>query len=233
MKDPVPQDVLDKARKLLNLKERAATEGEALAAAKALAKLVDKHRIEIAKLESAGFQNDEVIALEEDEPLMVYKRKTTWKNDLALTLCDHYGVVFMRRSRVGGKKKILLAGRKTDIEMVRYMFNWLSSEIERLTRASGAEGRVAINSWRIGFVRGLQIQLEEARKEALSDEPASVALVLRCRKKEADRWLTKHLGKELPTIKTQDVSVDPVWYEAGKKKGKVQHLGKSLEEGDA
>jgi hypothetical protein len=233
MGDRTAKELLDKARKLWNLKERAGTEGEALAATKALAKFVDKHRLEIATVEGLGAPTSETMAFEEDEPLMVYKRRTTWRYDLAGIFCEHYGVMFVLRSRVGGDKKIILAGRKTDIEMVRYMFRWLEPQVEMLAHQSGARGRTEKNSWRLGFVWGLNQQLKEAREEAVAGDPSG-AMVLRCRAREAMNWMKEERGKELPqVVERGSIFCDGHWFGKGKEMGQTHHLGKSLEQCNA
>ena len=63
-------DVLEKAKKLLALRDRAGTRGEAEAAARALAKMLDKHRITMAELQ-AHDGNVESIVADQETPLIV------------------------------------------------------------------------------------------------------------------------------------------------------------------
>lgn len=234
-------EVIDKARRLLQLRDRAATPGEAQAAARALAKMLDKHRISIAELEMRGDQDAEPMSADKQEPLLRYKRLPLWKKDLVRALCEHYGVACWRNGRVRGydhhgRRRVSYAmhmcGRKSDMDMVRYMFAWLSAETECLSRQECAGlGSVSHNSWRRGFVAGIKKQLRMARDD-VAEQNSDAALVLRRRRDDASDVMRKLIdlaGK--PRTSYHYLYNDPVAHAAGVRRGEAQHLGDSLDSG--
>jgi hypothetical protein len=233
-------EVIEKARKLLQLRERAATPGEAQAAARALAKMLDKHRISIAELEMRGDRDAEPMSVDEREPLLTYSRLPIWKKDLIRALCEHYGVACWRNGRVRGcdmrgRRRVAyamhLCGRKSDMAMVRYMFAWLSTETEHLSRQEcEGMGSVSHNSWRRGFVAGISKQLRMVRDDVTSVN-TEAALVLRKRRDDASDFLRRmiKLAKAKKTYHYLDH--DPEAHAAGKRRGETQHLGDKLDSG--
>jgi hypothetical protein len=234
-------EIIEKARRLLQLRERAATPGEAQAAARALAKMLDKHRISIAELEMAGEEAAEPMVVDKSEPLVTYNRIAGWRRNLVHVLCAHYGVAVWKRCRSRGwdrrgRMKMAYAmhmcGRQSDMTMVRYMFAWLGTEIERLARQECAGmGAVSHNSWRRGFVIGLDKQLRMARDDA-SEGRSDAALVLRKRRDDAIDWLRKMI-KDLTNGKASHSYVyhDAVAHAAGRRRGEAHHLGEKLDSG--
>jgi len=232
-------EVIKKARDLLRLREQAATPGEAQAAARALAKMLDKHRLSIAELEMRGDQDSEDMVADTDEPLLSCSRLAGWKKGLIRILCSHYGVALWRRSYHSwsrGKRKLTQAmhmcGRPSDMTMVRYMLGWLSAEIERLSRQECAGmGVISHNSWRRGFVTGLGKQLRMARDD-VAENNSEAALVLRKRQDDAQDFLHRAiegLGKGRRNY--HRVYHDPLAYADGKRRGEAQHLGDKLDSG--
>jgi hypothetical protein len=234
-------EVIEKARRLLQLRDRAATPGEAQAAARALAKMLDKHRISIAELEMRGDQDAEPMAVDEREPLLKYTRLPLWKKDLIHALCKHYGVACWRNGKVQGytlrgHRKVSyamhLCGRKSDMDMVRYMLAWLSTETENLSRQEcEGLGSVSHNSWRRGFVKGIKKQLQMARDDVASTS-SDAALVLRKRRDDASDFLHKMVdltGK--PKKSYHRLYHDPDAHAAGVRRGQAQHLGDRLDSG--
>jgi hypothetical protein len=234
-------EVIEKARRLLQLRDRAATPGEAQAAARALAKMLDKHRISIAELEMRGDQDAEPMVADESEPLLRYKRLPIWKKDLLRTLCEHYGVACWRNGRVRGydyrgRRRVSYAmhmcGRKSDMDMVRYMFAWLSNETENLSRQECAGlGSVSHNSWRRGFVDGIKKQLRMARDD-IAEHSSDAALVLRRRRDDASDLMRKLIELTAkPKRSYHYLYNDPEAHAAGKRRGEAQHLGDRLDSG--
>jgi hypothetical protein len=233
-------EVIEKARKLLQLREHAATPGEAQAAARALAKMLDKHRISIAELEMAGEAESEQIVADDNDPLLTYSRLAGWRRSLVHVLCTHYGVACWRKGRIftdmrGRRKRksaMHMCGRPSDMAMVRYMYAWLSTEIERLSRQECAgSGAVSHNSWRRGFVHGIESQLMMARDDA-SEDNSKAALVLRKRREDAREFMRRAIdgltnGRKL----YGHVYHDAIAYAIGKRRGESQHLGDKLDSG--
>lgn len=228
-------NIIERARKLHALQKRAATPGEANAAARALAKLIARHR-----LDSAALDEPEEFA-KPDEPLFAGQRIPPWKEDLADTLCRHYGVFLIVRYSPSrdSLKKYIMCGTPDDVGCVRFMYALLSIDAERLARrATLGLGRRATRSWRLGFVHGIDAQLVAARREAAEQraqeraEPSSKALMrLDGRLARAQEHYESTAGK-IPVKKTHAPRCDQAAYIGGLRRGSTHHLGKSLTEGE-
>lgn len=233
-------EVIEKARRLLQLRERAATPGEAQAAARALAKMLDKHRISVAELEASGMGPGDQMSADDGRPILSYRRIPIWKKRLLETLCRHYGVACWRdakpvdtdrRGRLIYTYNLKLCGRRSDVDILRYMFAWLSAETERLSRQEcHGQGSVSHNSWRRGFVNGIKNQLEMAR-DAVYDENGQAALVLRKRYSDALEFLRRTINLEKARKSYHYIQKDDAAHDAGKKMGESQHLGDRLDSG--
>lgn len=231
-------DIIDKAKKLLALRDRAGTQGEAEAAARALSKLLDKHRITMAELETKQGRVESIVA-NEKYPLIAWERAVAWRRALIDTLSKHYGVAHWRaRKHVGytrslGKRyrtTIHLCGRQSDIDLMRYMFAWLSCEIVRIAEVACAQhGRSFKRSWMFGFVEGLDAQLKASRQEVLKTV-GETAMVLLTRLDEAERAMVEQVSG-LKTI-SYTVRYNGPGHEAGQRRGLSHHLGDKLDCGN-
>lgn len=233
-------DILEKAKKLLALRDRAGTRGEAEAAARALAKMLDKHRITMAQLHTQGDGGAESAIADEKTPLIVWRRAVTWRRSLIETLCKHYGVAhwsakrlvgFTRDGRKKYSKAVHLCGRPSDVALVRHLFAWLTVELTRIGSAECAgHGTAFKNSWMLGFAEGIDEQLNQAREEVMQDM-GDAAMVLQSRADEANRALEEQV-QGLCTI-GYTMSYRPEAYAAGQRRGAAHHLGEKLDTGNA
>lgn len=220
--------VIDKARKLLQLRGRAATPGEAQAAARVLALLLDKHRLQVADLELQGAADPEAIHIDERPLVRDRLRIARWQSQLIGVLCEHYGVARWRRIARKSGHAIHLCGRSSDIEMVRYMFGWLTVEAERIVQTECAgQHRIAFASWRDGFVQGIEHQLLLARQVARSGS-GPAGLVLRDRFEQAEKFMEKNV-KLSPFRRRSKHRINNRAHLAGMRRGKEQHLGPKLQ----
>lgn len=180
------QSVIDKVRKLRALAARAGTVQEAEAAAAIADKLFQEHGLEEAQLEAAGTLPAEAPA-EETEPLVKWIGKTpTWGLFLVDGLIEHYDCVYYRawlyptagpsRWRSIGEQ-IRIVGRPSDVATVRYMWGWLSVEIERLAQLHKGNGRSWLDSFRRGAVRGVLEKLRDSKRASLDEARAKSAVV--------------------------------------------------------
>lgn len=156
---------------------KSSNPAEAAVAAAIASKLIDKHRISEMQLEVDTSQDP----LAEDTDY-VYQtgRLIPWKSSLISVLAAHYGVSIMNDiTKATGRKvsRYKMFGRKSDMQIVRYMFGWLLYECQRLSdiEAKG-KGHVYVFSYCDGFVNGVSLKLQESRAE-LKREYESSALV--------------------------------------------------------
>lgn len=218
-----------KVKALYRLQRRAATDGEAQAAAFALGKLLTKHQIDISSLETS---EDEERPVLDAVPLATMRGATTWRIRLAAAICDHCGVsAWVARSTRTKATRFMLCGRPTDIEAVRGMYSWLTAEAQRLCVASGHKGSHA-NDWLRGFSLGLAEQLLAAKKDAIGEAcrespGSSVAIVLASKQNEADELMQSTFGSMKAHVLRRRRVCGSVHAE-GRANGRSIHLGKSL-----
>ncbi len=160
------KSVLDKIAKLRALAAGAGTPAEAEAAAAQAAALIAKYQIDEAQVEMAGGQAPEEVG----EGDVLWQQQGTddkWRSMLASGLARDHGcaVTVMTRSRFSKARTVLyrIAGRPSDVAIVRYLFAWLHHEIARLSERE--RGRAAKNAFRLGAVVGVIDAMKKAREQ--------------------------------------------------------------------
>ena len=154
--------ILDRIRKLLALAKSSNVNEAAVAAAQAQ-KLIAKHRIDQAReLVDAPEPGD--VALD-DDPLDEGSRVAQWRLELAMVVAEANGcrVVVLKDGRYS---TIKLVGGGEDISIVRALYEWLTKEVQRLTRASGLRGRDKLDTFRMGAITTIEQRLRDANEEA-------------------------------------------------------------------
>jgi len=234
-------NIIKKAKDLIALRDRAGTPAESAAAARALAALLDKHRISMTELEMSGSEEKEDIVANRSEPIAVWRRAVTWRRNLISVLCQHYGVAHWHQMAVCSQShsrwglplrrnyetSVFLCGRQSDMDIVRYMFAWLSADVTRIGKSyCVGRGRRFSHSWMIGFVGGIEEQLTEARRTTLEMKPEETGICLQGRFQEAMEFMRNKLGtKNVKTTSSYDENASKL----GRSKGRAHHLGNSLE----
>lgn len=169
--------IIEQIQKLRSL-SKSSNEHEAAAAAKAADKLINKHRISEEEI-SAADPTKKTEAKKDDNILYETGKITLWKNMLALNLAKHYDCAVVNDvigNPESGRKisRYRLVGTESDMEIVRYMFSWLVDMIEQLGKiVARGMGRVYSASYAEGVVRGIEVQLEESRKEQVVEAQAA------------------------------------------------------------
>jgi len=230
------QSVLKKVRDLLRLQRRAATEGEAKAAAFGLGKLLTKHQLDLASIEDDVSQTS---AMVDAEPLETFGRMCRWRTELASAVCGHLGVAFWLRtntSRGPGfferKVSIIMCGREGDTQAARALYSWLLVESQRICAAKGYVQKRR-NDWLLGFAVGVHEQLREAKKQAAEEhEPnprgQSAAIVLASLLDESTALRDKIIGDAKDhRMRTPMVYLDT--YNDGRQSGRRVNVGQRLE----
>ena len=177
--------IIDKINKLRAL-STSSNEHEAAAAAAAADKLIQEHGLVEAQLESEGVIPKEAVA-QDESPFASWREKRVpqWQRALAWGLVHHYncsGIEANMRGRVyeGQAAWIRIVGRKSDIEAARYMYAYLTVEIERLAQNNRGNGRHWLDSFRHGCVHGCLYAMKQAKEQVKKAAPAaaSAAIVL-------------------------------------------------------
>jgi hypothetical protein len=205
----VNADLIAKIKKLRAL-ATSTNVNEAANAAAAAERLIAEHQLSEADLATETVAPGEACEAFTD-PLFSHdgERRTYWKEWLAAGLARLYGVVLDctwvkvqaklpyypytgTASRVG----FTAIGTKSDVELLRYQYAYLSSEIERLAQAfldgnsfARGEAKTAGNSFRVGAVEGVIAAMREARGATVVEHSAKhgsgAALVLVSRRDAA------------------------------------------------
>lgn len=147
--------ILDKIRKLLAL-SKSASANEAAAAAAVAQRLMQEHRIAEAELETG--EPTETAQLSADPIDTFGKRSVYWKEQLCGGLLRLHGCKGWKETTWTGNtcvRRLQIVGRASDVANVRYLYAWLTSEIERLAqRDTKGRGAKYGASYRSGAVRG-------------------------------------------------------------------------------
>jgi len=222
--------VIDKVKKLLAL-SKSSNANEAAAAAAAANKLIDQYRLAEAELETSDDLCEDI--MEDTDSFYESGRLTQWKSSLACQLAKHYGCAIYNNKSYR-KNSYKLVGRKSDIEVVRYMFTWLFLEVDRLSdsasKGSGRDrsaGKIFSNSFCSGAVVGISSKLESSRKEVAQSASSGAIIRLDQRLEEAKNFMNgNHRLKRSNSFGSS--RFDSNAYEAGKVSGQNIHLGSCL-----
>jgi hypothetical protein len=220
--------IIEKVQKLISL-SKSSNINEAAAAAAAANKLIDQYRLSEADLNSETELDDPLI----EDSGFVYETKKIigWKSNLAINLASHYGCAIMNSTFYPSGRKVSrykLFGKKSDIEITRYMFSWLTNECIRLCQKEAhGRGKIFAQSYCQGFVAGIKSQLETSRNAVKKEATSSAIIKIDSREKESLNFRNKLYS--LKAGKYQSASkIDPAAFSAGLNKGKSLHLGQGI-----
>ena len=216
--------IIEKVRKLRALAQ-SSNANEAAAAAAAADRLIQEYRLQEAELHAETPEEPT-----RGDPLYVETRKCRWRSSLSGAICRNYGV-YAIHSWVAGKLELWIYGTPSDLELVRYMYAWLSSEAERLVTTSGMRGMRMRNSWFLGFVDGVSRQL--AASKAASETVArasghSTGIVHLASARDRARALALSGGIKPKSGGSSSARIDGDAFGAGRTAGANIHLGKGL-----
>ncbi len=192
--------VIAKIVKLQALAANNTNVHEMQAAASAADRLMQEYRISQAEIEAADASAAEpFVSLKVSEG----GRRTAWREQLLWALVAHYGCCFYFNSgrRAGrGVQSYTVVGRKSDTDIVAYMFSWLEREIARLGRwHAGGRGVGYATSWLMGCAQGVRRQFDDMREAARQEASQSSAMVLLDSRCGASQTELERLKPELKT----------------------------------
>ena len=241
--------VIEKVKKLLAL-STSSNANEAAAAASAANRLIDQFRL--SELDIATDTSEVDPMVEDNGYIYETGRVSQWKAELVRVLAKHYGCAHYNDiNRVNGRKqsRFKLVGRTSDIQIVRYMFSWLSLECQRLAdiEAKGKSnavvigddgnaefieggGRVFVESYKEGFVAGIRSQLEISRAQC-KKEASSQAIIKLDNRFEESRAFMYSMHNLTRSRATSSRQVHAGAFASGKSRGASMHLGSALGSG--
>lgn len=219
-------EALDRVQKLLRL-AKSDNPHEAATAAAMAQKIIDRHKLDVA-----SFENEDS-PVEKIEDTSLDNSTSTWKLRLAGVIAKANGCkLYYIPSR-----SIQLIGRQSDAQTVRYLYQWLSKEIDRLTREeSQGKGKTWANNFRLGAVETLghrlHIEKEETKREAQAEAfakegEAGLTKINQAIVKVADTTPLEKFAETLNLRKgsTRRSSYDDGAREAGRRAGASINLG--------
>lgn len=223
------QNIILKVQKLLEL-SKSSNVHESSAATGAANKLIDQYRLSAIDIATDSGESDPTV--EDDSYIYETGRVIPWKNVLIHVLTTHYGVanyndVYFPEGRKVSRFK--LVGRSSDIQIVRYMFTWLTAECHRLANLQvKGQGRITVASYCEGFVTGISLQLRASRKEVQQTATSSAIIKLDDRLQESkDFMYNKYTDMKKVNYQTKS-RLDTQAFAAGQQQGKNIHLGSAL-----
>ncbi len=229
-----PESIVAKVQKLLRLSQSSNANEASLAAAKAQ-ELIDRHQLDatLLALDQAepmtGLDDEPIVDFAKaGAPLDAQKRLDRWRGALASVVARQNGC---RIYFSGGD--IALVGRPSDAETVRYLYGYLSREVERLATEHGkGMGRSWRNNFRLGVVDAISDKLYQERRrfehdvrtEARAESSTALMRVDRAlatidqRGQDVAAWVKSNL--KLYSHGSSATSYNHTAREAGRKAGK-------------
>lgn len=221
------ENVLHRIKKLKALADDKANVNEAANAAAMAQKLIEKHRIEEAELFELTDEEDQEEVGEQDLETFNGTNMVRWRLDLAnhLAYYNNCKTVSYRGNRRSKRQaKMTIVGRPSDVSTVRYLFQSLTRDIERLCKRLRPHGggKSWSNSFRLGAVQAVSQKMKEA-KAAARVGASTQALVRVDNAMNAVDAAMKEMG--VGKARKYTHHVDPFAYQAGKRAGKNLNIG--------
>jgi hypothetical protein len=164
-----------------------------------------------------------------DEPLDNYgARVSGWTSTLAIFLTKAHGCAgWMRRPKDGptaGEWTQVIVGRRGDVETVRYLYAWLSSEISRIAQATGrGNGRAWFNAFYLGAVVGIKEQMRKATTEVRKEATSTALAIVDARQAASEALKPGGLRtRRSPSFSSGD------GFARGQAAGRAMHVGKAM-----
>jgi hypothetical protein len=186
--------IIAKIEKLLRLSQDQCDSPEGETAARLASKMMAAHAIDMASIDlTKEVEHDPM----EKQDMKV--RVSVWRRQLATVLGAHCNCTVAYTSMKGIGQYISMYGHRTDIELLKYLYDICERQIEAEARryvdsfrkASRGAKKIMGNNFRRSAVVGLDTKLEEIRKDAQAENVEGFALV-RSRKQKVDEWVNEN-----------------------------------------
>ncbi len=179
--------VIDKIAKLLRLAEgKGATPGESANAAAQAQRLMDRHKLSRGAVDA----HSQCEPIERSaEPVFEGCRLAAWRRHLAAGVAFNFDCRVLIVTPRDRRQRIELVGRPSDVQVTRYVYVYVSREIDRLCKEGLRQryfpGRGEARTWGSNFraaaavaiVHQLQATRRETQRQARLEQGAGPALV--------------------------------------------------------
>lgn len=217
------KNILETIQRLLALSQSDNVNEAATAAATAQV-LMTRHKIEMSDLAFASGEETEAV---DDTTFMATKSYIPWKTGLVTGLAAANGCeTYIRRLRLGeNKTETRIIGTKSAMQTIRYMFEYLVREIDRLANEERANdpdvGRSWLRDFRLGATTEIVTRLKEASAQTIAQEASGSSLAIIDREKEKiDEVVRKLHLRPAGNVRLNDIGA----YGAGVSAGKTVRL---------
>src|SRR3990167_2934961 len=209
--------ILDRIKKLQALAGNNPNEAEAQAAAAKVQAMLFEHNLEMRDIEGHTLQGKEEAYEKMEHHLDANSLTMKWKSVLYHGVAKHN---FCQTGRHPGTRKLLMIGKRSNLDAVIYLSEYLIREIERL---ASLEVRHVLSQkavWKREFCYGaasrILARLREEREQAARSTAQSTALVV-----VSDRELKQAVAVHFPRLCTSynRGSTRTGGYEAGRSAG--------------
>jgi hypothetical protein len=141
---------------------------EAEQALKLAMRLMEENQISEAMLDAKRINHEPDESVENwDEPLYANPgtSRSLWRSHLAMVLGEHNACAIWG----DGKGSLHIVGRISDVQTMRYLFQYCMNEIERLCGKYKGKGKSWLNNYKIGAVTGIGEKLSEGKQMARNE----------------------------------------------------------------
>jgi hypothetical protein len=228
------EEAVSKAIRLLKLAQSDNPHEAASAAAKAQ-EIIDRYKLtgigEGSEIPGASAPEEEIRDFE--NPLeSTSGNLARWRVALASTLARaNQSQIYLLRVYNGSR--IQIVGRPSDAETIRYLYQYLVNEIERLTKVHAkGNGKTWANNFRLGIVEEIGSRLREQREATVEqikiESPSAIVRVdqslarLEAQSAQVKEWMKENLKLRQTYARS---SFDSSAREAGRRAGQSIQLG--------
>ncbi len=202
------EKLVDTLRKVMALMD-SPNENEAQAAAAHLARLLEKHNMEVADLEAAGQEVTEVEAGGDQDissnPLN--DPTVAWKVSLAECVAEHF-YCYADVPYVGGRVRFI--GRRENLDSLELLYEWFIKQIKRLAKADRRRHLEETGQdipgirWQMSFAEGVIERLgERLHNERERHATAGSTSLVVSRTRDISDWMETNRGWRMDGQKTE------------------------------
>lgn len=235
--------ILDKLRKLMNLKESATelgNKGEANAAAAGITRLLMEYNLTENDIPENEKIDNPIVS--EEIPFKVSEANGSWYSKLVSVICE-YNMCrsLIIRTRNNGRmkrSKFEIIGRKKNVEVVLYLISFLSHKFTAIGERDYSQYKhdcmfkygiypqslvMYLKSFLYGCVIGLCEKFEEARKELQNS--TNITALVSTTNSEIDDYLK---GEKIGTARASKAEIDALCAKRGTTVGRNIEIHKGI-----
>ncbi|KKN19844.1 hypothetical protein LCGC14_0941700 [marine sediment metagenome] len=222
------EQILTKVKDLLALSSGNSNLNESASAYKAAQRLLTRHKLNMADVYASAERVVREPIIKCNEPLYAGKRMITWKGSLAKGICDanscgcYWNNIYTESVWL---QHLVLVGRQSDIDTVRYLYTIISAQIEAMCVVAmfqnGGGGKTFSNNFKLGTVNTVAKRLNEAVQEIVDEYVNTKAMTIINKDKEDLSGAMSALNLRKRTVNSR---YSESGYDAGKKAGRRVNL---------